>query len=64
MISPETCIVEYLGFEKPKNPDELKIEIAGLEHLIAKAGEKIAALKQSLILAEIIIAEEARVGKK
>jgi len=64
MISPETCTIEYLGFEKPKNPDELKIEIAGLEHLIAKAGEKIAALKQSLVLAEIIIAEEARGEKK
>jgi len=64
MISPETCTVEYLGFDKPKTPDELKIEIAGLEHLIAKAGEKIAALKQSLILAEIIIAEESKMEKK
>lgn len=60
MVSPETCTIDYLGFDKPKTPDELRIEIAGLEHLIAKASEKIAALKQSLILAEIIIAEDKR----
>lgn len=57
MINPEVCKIEYLGFNEPKTPSELKIEIAGLEHLISKASEKIAALKQSLLIAEITIQE-------
>lgn len=62
-MKPETCKIEYLGIEKPKNPNELKFEIAGLENLIAKASEKITVLKQSLLLAEIII-EESDLEKK
>jgi hypothetical protein len=57
MIKPEVCKIDYLGFAEPKSPSELKLEIAGLEHLIAKAAERISALKQSLLLAEIVIEE-------
>jgi hypothetical protein len=57
MLSPETCKIEYLGFSSPHTPNELKLEIAGLEHLIAIAQERIAAFKQSLLLAEIVISE-------
>jgi hypothetical protein len=56
-MNPETCKIEYLGFENPKNPNELKLEIAGLEHLISIAKERRAALKQSLLLAEISISD-------
>ena len=62
MIKPEVCKIEYLGFVEPKNPSELKLEIAGLEHLMAKAAERISALKQSLLLAEIVI-EESKLEK-
>ena len=57
MKYPESCKIDYLGFAEPKTPNELKLEIAGLENLVAKANERITALKQSLLLAEIIIQE-------
>lgn len=56
-MRPQTCKIEYLGFDSPQTPNELKIEVAGLEHLIAMAQERIAAFKQSLLLAEMIMAE-------
>lgn len=57
MKYPESCKIDYLGFSEPKTPNELRLEIAGLENLVAKANERITALKQSLLLAEIIIQE-------
>lgn len=62
-MKPETCKIDYLGISQPKTPNELKLEIAGLENLIAKANERITALKQSLLLAEIII-QESNLEKK
>ncbi len=58
MIKPESCQIEYLGIKNPENPQELSFEIAGLEYLMAKAKERICSLKQSLILAEIVISEQ------
>jgi hypothetical protein len=63
MKHPESCKIKYLGFGEPKTPNELKLEIAGLENLVAKAKERITALRQSLLLAEIII-EESNQEKK
>lgn len=57
MKDPETCKIDYLGFGSPQSPNELKFEILGLEHLITLAEERIASLKQSLLLAEITISE-------
>ena len=57
MKYPESCKTDYLAFSEPKTPNELRLEIAGLENLVAKANERITALKQSLLLAEIIIQE-------
>jgi hypothetical protein len=62
-MKPEACKIDYLGFSQPKTPNELKFEISGLENLIAKANERITALKQSLLLAEIII-HESELEKK
>ncbi len=62
-MRPETCKIDYLGISQPKTPNELKFEISGLENLIAKANEKITALKQSLLLAEIIIEESGQEKK-
>jgi hypothetical protein len=62
-MKPETCKIDYLGINHPKTPNELKFEIAGLENLISKADERITALKQSLLLAEIVI-EESNLEKK
>lgn len=59
-MKPENCKVEYLGISKPKSPDEILFEISGLEHLICKANERIASLKQSKLLAEITIKEIVR----
>jgi len=52
--------MDYLGYDSPKTPDELKFELAGLEHLISKANERICSLKQSLILAEMIISNQEK----
>ncbi len=63
MKHPESCKINYLGFNEPKTPNELKLEIAGLENLVAKANERITALRQSLLLAEIIIEESGQEKK-
>jgi len=63
MKHPESCKLDYLGFKEPKTPNELNLEIAGLENLVAKANERITALKQSLLLAEIIIEESGQEKK-
>ena len=60
MKQPQTCKIDYLGYESPESPNELKFELAGLEHLISKANERICSLKQSLILAEIIISNQEK----
>lgn len=59
MSKPEMCHIDYLGFHSPQSPNELKFEVAGLEHLISIAQERIAAFKQSLLLAEMVIAERS-----
>lgn len=64
MKKPETCSLDYLGYKSPETPDELKFELSGLEHLVSKANERICSLKQSLILAEMIISSKEKEEKK
>lgn len=60
MKKPQTCNIEYLGYEAPESPEELRFELSGLEHLISKANERICSLKQSLILAEMIFSDQEK----
>jgi len=62
-MRPQTCQIEYLGFGQPQTPSELKIEVAGLEHLISIAQERIAAFKQSLLIAEMVMEERSSESK-
>jgi hypothetical protein len=55
MRSPKVIKEEYIGYGKPENPQEIEVEIAGLEHLIAKANVKIAELKQAMVIAKMVI---------
>ena len=64
MKKPETCSLDYLGYQSPETPEELKFELAGLEHLVSKANERICSLKQSLILAEMIISNKEKEEKE
>lgn len=49
--------IEYLGVENPKTPTEIEFEILGLESAITEAQNKIAQLKQGMVLAKLIIEE-------
>ncbi len=64
MKKPETCNLDYLGYQSPETPEELKFELAGLEHLVSKANERICSLRQSLILAEMIISSKEKEEKE
>lgn len=57
-MKPESCKIEYLGIKEPKTPAEIKLEISGLEHAISKASERVCALRQGLLLAELYILEK------
>lgn len=54
-MKPEECKVEYLGFKRPSSPDQIDFEISGLEYVIAKANERIASLKHSKMLANLLL---------
>ena len=50
MREPETCLVEYCGYQNPRTSEELEFEILGLETVICEAKKRIATLKQSAYL--------------
>lgn len=50
MRDPETCIVEYCGYQNPRTSEELDFEILGLETAICEIKKRIATLKQSAFL--------------
>lgn len=58
MTKPESCEIKYIGIKTPKTPEEIRLEISGLTHAISKANERIAALNQSLFIAELYISEQ------
>ncbi len=60
MKQPENCKIEYCGYTKPHNPDEIKFEILGLETAIFIAKKRIADLKQSEFLAQKIFSQQVQ----
>ena len=52
---PETCKIEYCGYNSPKSKEEIEFEILGLETLIKNAEARISQLKQSSYLASYAI---------
>ena len=55
MRKPETCKIEYCGYEKPKDKCEIEFEILGLEQAVQSILLRISTLKQSKYLAEYAI---------
>lgn len=58
MRDPETCRVEYCGYNKPQNQDELEFEILGLETALCEIKKRIATLKQSEFLVKVTLKEQ------
>jgi hypothetical protein len=52
----ESLIIKYIGYKDPENMQEIELEILGLETAIAVAKQRIAVLKQSTKLKEIMAA--------
>jgi hypothetical protein len=59
MREPQNCEMKYCGFSKPVSSDEIKFEILGLESLIKQAEERIASLRQTSFLADLVIKSES-----
>ncbi len=57
MKKPDECKIEYSGYISPSTPDEIKLEILGLEFAIAESNRRISLLKQSLFFAEMMCEE-------
>jgi len=51
--------MKYCGFSIPVSSDEIKFEILGLESLIKQAEERIASLRQTSFLADLVIKSES-----
>ena len=47
MKEPEELFVKYIGYKQPNTDDELKMELLGLETVIAAANSRITTLRQS-----------------
>lgn len=61
MKEVESLAIKYIGFREPMTEDEVELEMLGLKTAIAAAEQRIAVLKQSVKLQEIMkksIAEE------
>jgi len=50
----ESLSLKYIGYKNPENIEEVELEILGLETAISSAQQRIAVLKQSLKLKEIM----------
>lgn len=59
MREPERRSLEYCGFSNPRDFDEIKFELLGLENLIKRAEERISMLNQSSFLANLAINKES-----
>ena len=53
MRKVESLSIRYVGFKEPTDPDEVELEILGLETAIAAAKQRICVLKQGLHLREM-----------
>tara|TARA_A200000159_G_scaffold162112_1_gene185327 strand:- start:385 stop:633 length:249 start_codon:yes stop_codon:yes gene_type:complete len=60
MRKPEKRSLEYCGYTSPRDFDEIKFELLGLENLIKKAEERISMLNQSSYLASLALNEEKK----
>lgn len=54
MKKVESLSMKYVGYKEPDNKDEVELEILGLETVIAAAQQRIAVLKQSLKITELV----------
>jgi len=54
MRKVESLSLKYVGYSSPENEDELELELAGLETVIASAKQRIAILKQGLRLTNLM----------
>jgi hypothetical protein len=54
MRKVESRTINYIGYNKPETLDELEMEILGLETAIATANQRIAVLRQSIKLNDIV----------
>ena len=59
MRKPETCKIEYCGYEKPKDKSEIEFEVLGLKQAIKSIELRISTLNQSKYLAEYAINKKA-----
>ena len=55
MRKPESCKIEYCGYIRPQEPEEINFEILGLKNLIKIAEQRISELEQSAFLADLAI---------
>lgn len=60
----EKLNIEYIGIKDPKTPTEIEFEILGLETAIAEAKQKISVLKQSIVLAKLVLENDYNHSKK
>ena len=60
MRKPELCAIEYHGYNSPRESEEIDFEILGLKHLVKKAEERMAMLRQSQFLANLAISNESK----
>jgi hypothetical protein len=54
MRKVESLSLKYVGYKEPQNETEVEFEILGLETIMAAAKQRIAVLKQSLRLIDIM----------
>ena len=59
MREPEQRSLEYCGFSKPRDFDEIQFELLGLQNLIKRAEERISLLNQSSFLANLAVNNKA-----
>lgn len=60
MREPEQRTLEYCGFSKPRDFDEIQFELLGLQNLIKRAEERISLLNQSSFLANLAVNNESK----
>ena len=54
MRKVESLSIRYVGYKEPENADEIELEVLGLETAMAAARQRIAILRQSLQLRELM----------
>ncbi|HEA46220.1 MAG TPA: hypothetical protein ENH99_00365 [Candidatus Pacearchaeota archaeon] len=54
MRKVESLSIRYVGYKEPENADEIELEVLGLETTICAARQRIAILRQSLQLRELM----------